>query len=173
MVTTYENLLSDDLFSETLEYTKLLMIDKKDKFTSSLLNWDDSLKGNSVPILRYQFDLLDTTLMFKIKNEIEKKINYSFLGGALHLWPNSSYITWHNDYHADAALTIYLNEKWDKNWGGYLMYENGDKIEAIKPQKNLGVLQENRVNHSVTTINVGADLRISLQFFLTKKKKTI
>ena len=70
-------------------------------------------------------------------------------------------------------LTIYLNEKWEDNWGGYLMYEDGNEIKAIKPEKNLGVLQKTPLMHCVTTTNIGAEYRMSLQFFMNKNKNVI
>jgi hypothetical protein len=173
MITKYNDILTEELYKELTEYVDLLMKEKPFNFTSSTLTWDNGLKGNSTPILRYDFDKKDTEIFNKVKNEVEIKIPYFIENFCLHVWPNLSYITWHNDYHRKAALTIYLNEKWDKNWGGYLMYEINDNLNAIKPERNLGVLQENSIEHTVTTINTGADLRLSLQFFLTKTKKVL
>jgi hypothetical protein len=173
MVTKYNNILSNELYAEVVEYVNNLIKDKPMKFTMSNLLWDDRLKGNSVPISRYDFNTGDSEIAKKLKKEIEDKIPYFVENFCLHLWPNLSYITWHNDKHVKAALSLYLNENWDDNWGGFLMYEDSteNEIKAIKPTKNMGVLQEGGVNHSVTTINIGADMRISLQFFLREKVK--
>jgi hypothetical protein len=173
MVNIYENILSESLYNETFDYVKSLFKNKGLQFTTSFFHWEESLIANSPPILRYDFDTSDNIIAKKIQKEIENKFPYFIATFTLHIWPNSSYITWHNDPHCHAALTIYLNEKWDKNWGGYFMHEDIDGIKAIKPERNLGVLQENNIEHSVTTINSGADLRISLQFFLTNKKKML
>ena len=172
-ITKYNNILSDELYQETIEYITSLMKKEGQQFTTSMLNWEDGLIENSAPILKYDFYAYDDEFRKKIKREIETKIPYFIDGFMLYVWPNSSYITWHDDGMYKAGLTIYLNEKWDSNWGGYLMYEENEEIKAIKPEKNLGVLQENGVNHMVTTINVGANLRTTLQFFLTKKKKML
>jgi len=53
------------------------------------------------------------------------------------------------------------------------MYKDDENISAIKPAKNLGVLQKTPINHCVSTINIGADYRVSLQFFLTDEKKNL
>ena len=53
------------------------------------------------------------------------------------------------------------------------MYEENNEIKAIKPEYNLGVLQEGGVNHCVSTINVNADVRVSIQAFLKVDKKII
>ena len=173
MVTQYTNILSEELYIEIVEYISKLMKDRSNAFTTSTLEWETGLKGNSTPILRYVFQKEDSLIFYKIKKEIEKIIPYFITDGVLHIFPNLSYIRWHDDHLTKAALTIYLNEKWDVDWGGYLLYEIHNEIKAIKPGKNLGVLQENSVKHSVSTINIGADNRVSLQFFLSNNKKII
>jgi hypothetical protein len=173
MVTLYENILSEDLYVEVLEYVKILMKEKSEYFTTSTLVWEKGLIGNSTPIVRYNFGIEDGEIFKKIKNEIENNISYFVDTFCLHIWPNLSYINWHDDNLVPAALTVYLNEKWHMDWGGYLMYKEDNEIKAIRPKKNLGILQENKVEHTVTTINTGADLRMSLQFFLRKNKKML
>ena len=175
MVTQYKNILSDELYIELVEYVNKLIKDKPNNFTTSNLIWEENLRGNSTPISRYVFDKRDDDIAVKIKKEIEDKTEYFVENFCLHLWPNLSYITWHNDNHVKAALTLYLNENWNDNWGGFLMYldTTDTTIKAIKPEKNMGLLQENSVSHSVTTINIGADMRISLQFFLKEKLKKV
>jgi len=176
MVTKYTDILSDELYVELVEYINKLIKDRSNRFTTSTLIWQEYLKGNSTPISRYDFfDTRDDAIVSKLRKEVEDKTGYLIESFCLHLWPNLSYITWHNDAHVKAALTLYLNENWDENWGGFLMYMDttDNTIKAIKPEKNMGLLQENGVVHSVTTINIGADMRISLQFFLKGKSKKI
>jgi Rps23 Pro-64 3,4-dihydroxylase Tpa1-like proline 4-hydroxylase len=176
MVTKYTDILSEELYVELMEYINKLIKDRSNRFSTSTLIWKEYLKGNSAPISRYDFlEETDAVIVSKVGKEVEHKTGYLIEGFCLHLWPNLSYITWHNDGHVKAALTLYLNENWDKNWGGFLMYEDttDNTIKAIKPEKNMGLLQENSVVHSVTTINIGADVRISLQFFLKEKSKKI
>jgi|OM-RGC.v1.019566295 hypothetical protein len=176
MVTKYTDILSEELYVELVEYINKLIKDRSNRFSTSTLMWQENLKGNSEPISRYDFlEETDTVIVSKVGKEVEYKTGYLIEGFCLHLWPNLSYITWHNDGHVKASLTLYLNENWDKNWGGFFMYEDttDNTIKAIKPEKNMGLLQENGVVHSVTTINIGADMRISLQFFLKEKSKKI
>lgn len=171
MVTKLENILSDKLYLEVFEYLNDLEKNKSTQFTTSFTTWQKELINTSTPIIRYILDNSDSELRFKIKKEVEDKIPY-FIGNIVfHLYPNLSYITWHNDKHVDASLTIYLNENWDGDWGGYLLYESNNVVTAIKPEKNLGILQENGVQHCVTSTNIGAPIRKSLQFFLHKNKK--
>lgn len=171
MVTKFENILSEPLYSDVLNHLEYLKKEESDFFNTSFTKWDSNLVNTSSPILRYTMAANDIEIYSKIKKEVESKIPYYVSNAVFHLFPNLSYITWHNDAHIEAALTIYLNDFWDKNWGGYLLYEEKDEIKAIKPEKNLGVLQEKKVKHCVTTTTIGAPIRTSLQFFLTVNKK--
>lgn len=169
-ITKYTSLLSEDLYKETLEYMNSIIKNKSNLFNTSLA-WQDGLKGNSGLIARYEFGKNEMDILRKIKFECEKKIPYIISKVVLHLMPPLSYITWHDDTHVKAALTVYLNESWDEDWGGYLMFKENNEIKAIKPERNLGVLQENGVEHCVSCVNIGSDYRLSLQFFLDKEQK--
>ena len=171
MVTKFTNILSDSLYTDLVQHLEYLKTEKSDYFNTSFTAWQSDLISTSSPILRYSLSSNDMHIFSKIKKEVESKIPYHLSNAIFHLYPNLSYIPWHDDPHVKAALTIYLNDVWDKNWGGYLMYKENDEIKAIKPEKNLGVLQENKVEHCVTTTTIGAPIRTSLQFFLHKTKK--
>ena len=127
--------------------------------------WDDFIVGHSTPIII--IDMHDTEeLSIKIKNSIKNKIGKEPSNIMFYIWTKLSYIPWHNDHHVNGALTVYLNNYWDINWGGYFMYKNqNNEINAIKPETNLGVLQLEGVEHSVSTVNVNAENRITLQTF--------
>lgn len=169
-VIKYESFFTELVYSEIVEHVKSIIKNKSNSFTTSFI-WQESLKGNSGLIARYEFEKSDIEILKKIKGETEKKIPYIISKVVLHLFPPLSYITWHDDTHVKGALTVYLNEQWDENWGGYLMYKEDNQVKAIKPERNLGVLQKNGVEHSVSCVNIGSDYRMSLQFFLDKEQK--
>jgi Rps23 Pro-64 3,4-dihydroxylase Tpa1-like proline 4-hydroxylase len=171
-VIKYPSFFSEDLYNEIKNYIDKLIKDKKASFNTNLA-WDNELVSTSGLIARYEFEKEDIEMQKKIKKELEGKIPYFISKTVIHLLPPLSYITWHNDPHCKAALSIYLNEEWNSNWGGFLMYEEDENIYAIKPEKNLAVLQKTPLNHCVSTVNIGADYRVSLQFFLTNEKKTM
>ena len=145
-------------------------------WTNNYVNWKgytphgfgDSVNSNS--IMRYGLEN-DFELKKQIQIEIESKIPYFVKNMHINLIPNLSFIDWHRDSHCIAALTVYLNEKWNDNWGGYLIYEENDELKAIKPEKNLAIIQKTPLNHSVSMVNIGADYRISLQMFLHKENE--
>ena len=163
MITKFSNILSIFLYEKTILYLDNLKKNKAILFSTSFLNWKNELIKNSAPILRYDFNENDIDIFYELKKEIEDKIPYIINTATFHLYPNLSYITWHDDHNYDAALTIFLNENWDEDWGGYLMYKENNEIKAIKPEKNMGVLQENSIEHCVTTNNIGAPIRTTLQ----------
>ena len=169
----FEDFLSNELVIELESYIEKLRNDRKTIFTTNLTMWEKNLLNTSTAMLRYDFGQNETQLLNKIKKEVENKIPYYVSNVVLHLFPPLSYITWHNDGHVNAAFTLYMNREWDDNWGGYLMYKKDNEIMAIKPEYNLGVLQEKGVLHCVSTVNIGSDYRISLQFFLTKQKSIL
>lgn len=176
MITKYKGFFTNEVCFE-LDSLINKIISKQNAdipmYSTSIHSWSDGLVSYSTPILRYFIPFEYDTLITKIKKEIFNKTKYEIDNVLIHFWPKLSYITWHNDLGYKAALTIYLNKKWDSNWGGYLMYEETNEIKAIKPDYNLGVLQEGGVNHCVSTINVNADIRVSIQAFLKTDKKII
>jgi len=167
-VTKYKNFLDDETYTELKKFVKELIENKKNKLHMVLLGDNNSVNSNS--IIRYQFDDNDFEFVKKLKIEIESKIPYIVKNMHLNLIPNLSYIDWHKDSHCIAALTLYINETWKDFWGGYLIYEENDELKAIKPEKNLAIIQKTPLNHSVSVVNIGADYRVSLQMFLHKEK---
>lgn len=175
-IVKYESFLSENLFLEAKDFVQKLVLNRpknQGKLITSIDTWPDYLILKSTPILKYMIDNTESDLMYKIKKEVETKIPYFVNTITVHIMPNLSYIPWHNDGHVKAALSLYLNDEWNENWGGYLMYKNDETIEAIKPKKNLAVLQKSGIFHSVSTVNIDSEYRYSLQFFLTNEKSII
>jgi hypothetical protein len=173
MIHTYSEFLSENTLKLLDEKIDSIFNHKSQTpiFTSNVTNWGSGLIQNSTPILRYIITNEDLELLGLLKKEIESKIPYYVNGVIIHICPKFSYIPWHNDGNHLAALSIYLNKNWNSNWGGFFMYEDGDKIYAIKPDRNLAVFQKGGTKHSVSMINSDADYRISIQCFLNSEKK--
>jgi len=165
----FDNFFSEELYNEIYDFVTGVVLTKQKKLTTNRL-WDKELVNSSTPIMRYEFESNDKEMFNKISEEIAKKTGYIVNSGVIHIFPKLSYITWHNDGKYEAALTVYLNKKWNNDWGGFFLYTEDDNINGIIPKKNYGILQSNGVYHCVTTTNIDADDRISLQFFLKKQK---
>lgn len=168
-----ENIIDPNLISEVDSFIESIFTNPESKILTSFNSWDKGLLKSSSPVLRYVIDKLDSNIYTLIKKEVERKVDYKVRNIMIYFWPNLSYIGWHNDLPHDAGLTIYMNKKWDKNWGGFFLYEEGGEIRGIAPERNLGVLQIGGVSHAVSTVNYGADIRTTIQIFFNNKKSVI
>lgn len=86
-----------------------------------------------------------------------------------HQFTRMAYIPWHHDDACHYALSIYLNRKWDKDWGGFLIHENKDgTFQAHLPEFNKAIGFRPPLQHTVTMPSLDAPLRESLQIFIRK-----
>jgi len=76
-----------------------------------------------------------------------------------------SFIPWHEDHNHKFAVTVYLNDVWHKDWGGYFLYEQRGEVHAVLPQFNSAVGFECPLQHCTTMPNINAPLRESIQLF--------
>jgi hypothetical protein len=139
------------------------------KHRTNLTSWPSNVVGSSGTILIFDiendselFSKLKTALLPIVGQEFEgKKWIFTFaLGSYL------SFIPWHEDHSHLRSMTIYLNEAWDKNCGGYFLYESKDGIRAEAPTFNKGILFTPPLQHSTTIPSLNAPLRMSLQLFV-------
>lgn len=92
-------------------------------------------------------------------------------GGAhvlLHAWTAGSYIPWHTDGRHRGAATVYLNDRWDAEWGGHFLHKTPDGAVGapLVPKFNLGVSIGWTVPHCTTRVAPAApEPRYSLQVF--------
>ena len=90
-------------------------------------------------------------------DEIEKHIKphapeFSKLTCRYNVWQPGSGIGIHSDEHHLFGATIYLNEYWHPNAGGWFIWMDGDEFKAVLPDPNLLVLNDCNENHLVTTV---------------------
>jgi Rps23 Pro-64 3,4-dihydroxylase Tpa1-like proline 4-hydroxylase len=86
-----------------------------------------------------------------------------------YVWTKLSYIPWHNDTTYTSAITIYLNEYWDPDWGGIFLYHTETEQKNIKgyiPKFNTAIKNSRKVYHSTTIISMDAETpRVTVQLF--------
>jgi Rps23 Pro-64 3,4-dihydroxylase Tpa1-like proline 4-hydroxylase len=157
---TYENILPIDLIQEIRTY-----VQQKPYHQSSYAIWDRSLILNSSPVIIFKLPehLAKAVIDFvKVAFEIEMEV----VTVLYQAWPKLSYIAWHDDNGYNKAITIYLNEYWDINWGGYFAYERNQIIECIKPSFNKAIQIEAPLSHAVFSTTIDAPIRETLQIFI-------
>ena len=64
------------------------------------------------------------------------------------------------------ACTLYLNQNWDPNWGGFINIKTDEyNVSSIKPEYNNLVELQKNVFHSTTPTSLLADIRVTIQIF--------
>ena len=82
-------------------------------------------------------------------------------------WNQMSQINWHSDSRKKAAITVYLNQEWDPNWGGFFCWqESAEKAHLIVPQFNSAVVVRGNPPHHVSLISPYAPVRKTLQIWI-------
>jgi hypothetical protein len=78
-----------------------------------------------------------------------------------------SYIPWHSDNNHKGSLTIYLNQDWDIDTGGYFMFDHKDtnEIYAISPKKNAAIELSGIIKHTVSQTTKTSEIRKTIQVF--------
>jgi Rps23 Pro-64 3,4-dihydroxylase Tpa1-like proline 4-hydroxylase len=154
----FDNVLSESLLKSITEYSR------SSEVNHSYQLWETGVVQDSNVVLIKHFN---EEMRSKILSEVGKylpdqyeQITFSWFG-----WTRGSYIPWHADAHTRLAGTIYLNEHWDDNWGGWFAYEDGGEIKCIKPQHNRMAMILPPTRHTVFTISPIAPIRETIQIF--------
>ena len=180
MIKKIDNILSDDLIKNIMDYFKSML--GRDVWSSSS-GWDQNLSLISANTLTHQ--ITDKIIKKEIKKNIETALNINFeekeldFTSSIYVWSGGSYITWHGDECYPYNGTIYLNEEWDSNDGGVFLYKENEtnEIKGIEPEYNAMVVNyatetSQHNDHCVTCIVPGTiKKRVTLQWRTSPKKK--
>jgi hypothetical protein len=116
-------------------------------------------------------------LVFDLPNELQTKIikraselcnlidGYQEVYAMYYKMLPGAYIPWHNDGNWRFGMTIYLNEDWDKNFGGYFAFNDGNTISCIKPEYNCATYISAPLDHCVFQTAPDAKPRKTIQIF--------
>ena len=86
------------------------------------------------------------------------------------IYPPHSGISLHSDESHNFAATLYLNEYWDINDGGLLIYEDGSKWTAYVPKYNTMAVINDQTRHMVTPVSSNVKYpRYTIQIWGRKK----
>jgi hypothetical protein len=131
--------------------------------------WEDGIQNKS----------LGTVSIFRIEGPlrsiIEKVLQKHLLPGEVfqyiqyYEWNQMSQINWHSDSGKKAAITVYLNQEWDPNWGGFFCWQEKDKkAHLLVPKFNSAVVVRENPPHHVSLISPYAPVRKTLQIWITE-----
>lgn len=136
------------------------------EFTRSSYQWADNIVRGSQPVLIRHYDqglsaiILDQLVRRgMISTRTCVVMNYA--------WSRLSYIPWHNDIMHPVAISVYLNDVWDPDWGGLFLYKDeSGNIRGHAPKFNTAVRNAGHVLHATTMIAPdAASPRLTLQLF--------
>jgi hypothetical protein len=166
----YENVFKET-FCKYLFQDSLRNLSSSREFSRSNFHWESKIVRMSAPVLVRDYDTKMSAIILQQlhdKGVINK--NYNNYHVMNYVWTRLSYIPWHNDGDYMSAITVYLNEYWDPNWGVIYVYrtsaEPKQNIRGYLPKFNAAVKNNNRVSHSTTMISMdAASPRVTIQLF--------
>tara|TARA_Y100001970_G_scaffold103071_1_gene129357 strand:+ start:9932 stop:10432 length:501 start_codon:yes stop_codon:yes gene_type:complete len=159
-----KNALSEDLFSRCKkEVNKKL---SENEWASSVIIWEPGLRqgisGSTIAAMTSE----------DIHNDIVKEISPHVpeceIVTQYYVWQPHSGIAMHDDSGRRFGATIYLNETWHPNSGGWFIWEDKDTREwnTILPTKNTMVLNTSKEKHLVTSVAPdGFAIRVTIQIW--------
>jgi hypothetical protein len=143
-----ENVLSLDLLKLCQE--ELTNKLKTNKWKSSSLCWYSYLThgiDGSTLTTRTSLDIQNA-----IKKEISPHVPECDITTQYYVWQSNSGISLHEDSDYKFGATIYLNDDWRPNFGGWFIWKDKEKWNTILPTKNLMVLNDIDEEHLVTRV---------------------
>ena len=168
--------LNEELFQKCKEELKSKF--KERCWASSLVTWQPQLKqgiSGSCMVANVS-DELGELIHEEIRPYLPK---HEIIRCNFHLWQPLSGIAEHNDGHRNFGATIYLNEEWPPNAGGWFIWEDEETKQsgihkALIPTRNMMVLNDNHEKHWVTSIAATPpDNRCSIQILCFDKHDMI
>jgi len=133
--------------------------------TNNYSFWDNSIVKDSARV--DVFHLSETPFKPQIIESYKNFIsdNYSECFINYYKWLPGSFIPFHSDGVYGLSSTVYLNDHWDKNYGGLFLYEKDNEIKGFIPKYNWAVISDNQLPHSTSIISPKAPIRETLQIF--------
>lgn len=129
--------------------------------------WDNDIQNKSVgtvSIFRIEGELREI-----IENVLKKflKPGEVFQYIQYYEWNPMSQINWHSDKGKSAAITVYLNENWNPNDGGFFCWqESPENAHLIAPRYNSAVIVRGNPPHHVSLISPFAPVRKTIQVWI-------
>jgi hypothetical protein len=144
----------------------------RDRWYVNKHNWGDEIKKDILGCVNILF-IRDEDIIKMITDKFVDCLNPSEKFGTIQYyeWNQLSQINWHNDGRHNGSITIYLNEKWDANWGGFFCWkQTRENINGnfIIPEMGSAIVLRNGPPHFVSLVSPYADTRKTIQIFIRK-----
>ena len=150
-VKVVHNALSLNLLEVIKDYVKY------GKIRHSYMDWGSEVIRDSNPVLIKDFS---ENLSNRVINELKIHLpEHTEIKCMWYGWIRGSYIPWHSDNNVKFGATLYLNEYWDDDWGGYFAYKETNDIKCIKPEFNKLIIIKPPVDHTVFNTTISAPIR--------------
>lgn len=136
--------------------------------------WGAGLEsGSYAPVLILPLDEYKEYFLEKYKKVDPIFEGYNNLTVFMHVWLPGSQINFHHDAPEGSlrlSSTIYLNETWNWNWGGFFLYDDPQSGQGwVYPHENSMVWFVPPVWHATSMVNAHAETpRLSVQLFFSK-----
>jgi hypothetical protein len=129
--------------------------------------WTKGVDGGKVDLKIYPIHpIIDKEIYNIIKDQAESNINLKINNIGFHFCPPGAHMGWHKEGgHYTGALSIYMNEEWSVNFGGYFCYEEDGKRYLEVPEYNKAVFQKAGTMHATTPVYDKCPIRKSIQVF--------
>ena len=159
-----------DVFTQQEIYTLYKEISNpvnESKWSINKHFWEDGIQNKSlgvVSILRLEGPVR-AMIENNLKQYLEPGEQFQYI--QYYEWNQMSQINWHSDSGKKAAITVYLNEEWHPNWGGFFCWQDPSADgHLIVPKFNTGVVVRGNPPHHVSLISPLAPIRKTLQIWI-------
>jgi len=142
--------ISDDLYQKCFDEIKKKRFENCWK--SSSINWIDEIKKGIIGscIITPVSDIIHDLLEEKLNSVLPE---YRELVCQYYIWQPQSGISWHKDSGRIFGATLYLNDLWHPDSGGWFIWKDGREHHTILPEKKLLVINDQNQYHCVTPVS--------------------
>jgi len=136
---------------------------KHGQIRHSYMDWGaEVIKASNPVLIKDLNDNLSNRIISELKVHLPEhnEIKCMWYG-----WIRGSYIPWHSDNNVKFGATLYLNNHWDEDWGGYFAYKEASEVKCIKPDFNKLTIIKPPVDHTVFNTTNNAPIRETIQIF--------
>jgi len=131
--------------------------------------WEDNLITNIVPPKRVGVDKYPPFEKLKTlthHNQFYQLKDFKSIATNIHYMEKGAGINWHSDDGWKYGATYYINNRWNIQYGGELMFNLGNNHGYIPIVGNSLVILKSPINHKVNPVLSPIIPRVSVQMFI-------